>query len=201
MTILPCCYLPTIEYFAHLAQRDCVIDIGEHYIKRSERNRARIMTAAGVMELSVNVQRANRPCIPMRDMKIDYSKKWLHQHRVAILSAYKSSPFYDHYAPYFEEVFSGEYEGLTELNMALINLLIKLIGIPTKCTVSEDYVEATAEDIDLRPKRRESKFSHAEYTQVFYDRVAFVENLSILDLLFCEGPATRGVLLSCSLSD
>ncbi len=198
-TILPSAYLPSIEYFAHLAQRECVIDQGEHFIKRSERNRARIMTASGVMELSVNICNANRPRTPMHSVAIDYSKRWQHQHSLAIISAYKSSPFFDHYAPYFEPIFSRRYERLVELNGAFIDLIIKLIGIKNKPEISATYVEYTEGDVDLRPKRRESGFEHEEYVQVFYDREPFVENLSILDLLFNEGTNALSVLLGSKL--
>ncbi len=196
MTILPSIYLPSIEYFAHLAQKECTIDIGEHYIKRSERNRARIMTAAGVMELSVNVRNANRPQQPMSTIEIDYSKRWAHQHWVAILSAYKSSPYYDHYAHHFEEIFSTPHRRLVDLNWTLTQKLIKLFKLTPHITISDVYVEANEEDVDLRPKGRLSMFSHEPYIQVFCDRTPFVENLSALDLLFCEGSHARDILES-----
>ncbi len=198
MTTLPSSYFPSIEYFAHLAQRECTIDVAENYIKRSVRNRARIMTAAGVMELSVNIRSANTPRTPMHKIEIDYSKRWQHQHWLAILSAYRSSPFFDHYAPYFEPLFRSNFERLVDLNMAIVDLLIKLIGIESRPIVSEDYVTARDEDVDLRPKRRGGEgFVHEEYIQVFYDRVPFTPNLSILDLLFCEGPNTLSILKGC----
>ncbi len=199
-TILPSSYLPSIEYFAHLAQRKCTIDCGEHYIKRSERNRARIMTASGVMELSVSVCNANRPRTPMHTVEIDYSKRWQHQHWLAILSAYKSSPFFDHYAPYFEPIFSTKYEKLVDLNKRLTDLLLRLIGIKNKPIESAIYIESTLTDMDLRPKKREREFVHPEYIQVFYDREPFVGNLSILDLLFNEGPNTHSVLMGCNIT-
>ena len=83
MTILPAAYLPGIEYCAHWAQEQCTIDGGEHFVKRSERNRARILSAGGVLELTVQAVRANRPRTPMRDVRIDYSKRWQHQHWTA----------------------------------------------------------------------------------------------------------------------
>ncbi|MFI3302073.1 MAG: WbqC family protein [Rikenellaceae bacterium] len=200
MTILPSAYLPSIEYFAHLAQRECIIDQGEHYIKRSERNRTRIMTASGVMMISVNICNANRPRTPMSSIMIDYTKRWQHQHWLAILSAYKSSPFFDHYASYFEPIFSTSYERLVDLNSALINLLIKLIGITRKPEIAAQYVQAEPSDEDLRPKKRdEGTFAHPPYIQVFYDREPFVSNLSILDLLFNEGPNSISILMNSKI--
>ncbi len=196
MTILPSVYLPSIEYFAHIVQRECVIDHAENYIKRSERNRARIMTAAGVMELSVNIKNANRPRTPMCNIEIDYSKRWQHQHWLAIVSAYKSSPFFDHYAPYFEPIFKERHERLIDLNQRLLELILKLLGVTPRLTISSTYVESSPSDVDLRPKKREdSTFRHEPYIQVFYDREEFVGNLSILDLLFNEGTNSISLLM------
>ena len=68
MTILPAAYLPSIEYCARWAQGQCVVDGGEHFVKRSERNRTHILTAGGVLALTVQAVRANRPRTPMRDV-------------------------------------------------------------------------------------------------------------------------------------
>ena len=92
MTILPLAYLPSVEYFAHLLCGGCVVDLGEHFVKRSERNRARILATDGVMELTVHVCHANRPRQPVRDVRIDYSKRWQHQHWGALVASYKGSP-------------------------------------------------------------------------------------------------------------
>ena len=76
MTILPIAYMPSVEYVARLLREECVIDLGEHYIKRSQRNRAQILSANGVMSLTVNVENANRPRQKIKDVRIDYSKRW-----------------------------------------------------------------------------------------------------------------------------
>ena len=70
-TVLPLAYLPSVEYFTHLVRGGCVVDLGEHFVKRSERNRTRILAADGVMELTVHVRNANRPRQPVRDVRID----------------------------------------------------------------------------------------------------------------------------------
>ncbi len=175
---------------------DYVIDLGEHYIKRSPRNRAEIMTAGGVMQLSVNIARANRPRVPMRLVEIDYSKRWQHQHWMAIVSAYKSSPFFDYYADELEPLFTTKFERLVDLNLAITKKILQLMGLSAELNISEEYVEAKEVDIDMRPKsfEVESKAQYS-YIQVFSDRLQFVPNLSILDLLFCEGGNALSYLL------
>ena len=201
MTILPLSYLPSVEYVARLLREQCVIDVGEHYVKRSERNRAYILSANKVMPLTVNVVGGNRPRLPMRDVEIDYSKRWQNQHWVSILSAYKSSPYFDHYAPYLEPFYRREWRYLVDYNRELLEVLLRLLGSPMPLPLSEQYVEAREGDVDLRPKHREgSTFVAEPYFQNFSERMPFQPNLSVLDLLLCEGPAAiDGVLMRCQL--
>lgn len=201
MVILPLAYMPSVEYVARLLREECVIDLGENFIKRSERNRASILSANGVMSLTVNVENANRPRQKMRDVKIDYSKRWQHQHWVSILSAYKSSPYFDHFAHRIEPFYRREWKFLADYNLEYTETLLSLLGVKEQLPLSESYVEASAEDLDLRPKHKESSTFLAEpYFQVFSDRMPFEPNLSILDLLMCEGPqSVNAVLMCCQL--
>lgn len=201
MTILPMAYMPSVEYVARLLREECIIDLGENYVKRSERNRAYILSANKVMPLTVNVVDGNRPRQKMRDMRIDYSKRWQHQHWVSILSAYKSSPYFDHYAPYLEPFYRREWSFLVDYNRELLEQILTLLGTKQPLPISEKYIEAQPGDLDLRPKKKEgSTFVAEPYFQNFSERMPFQPNLSILDLLLCEGPAAiDGVLMRCQL--
>ena len=197
MTILPLAYLPSVEYIAHLLREECVIDLGEHFIKRSERNRARILATDGVMELTAHVRHANRPGQPVRDVRLDYSKRWQHQHWGALVASYRSSPYFDHYAPLFEPFYRRSPEFLADLDLGLLEVLCRQARIPMP-KLSERYIEAAPGDTDLRPKHREGPAFIAEpYYQVFSDRMPFEANLSFADLLFAEGPEAVSVLARC----
>ena len=192
--------MPSVEYVARLLREECVIDLGENYVKRSERNRASILSANGVMQLTVHVENANRPRQPMRDVKIDYSKRWQHQHWVSILSAYKSSPYFAHYAHLLEPFYKREWRFLVDYNIEYTQTLLRLLGARVELPLSESYVTAGEGDIDLRPKQKGSTFVAEPYFQVFSDRMPFAENLSVLDLLLCEGrSAIDAVLKRCQL--
>ena len=194
MTVLPLAYLPSVEYFTHLLRGGCVVDLGEHFVKRSERNRARILAADGVMELTVHVRNANRPRQPVRDVRIDYSKRWQHQHWGALVASYKSSPYFDFYAERFEPFYRREWEFLADYNLELLDAVCSLAKVPMPA-LSESYVDAAPGDLDLRPKRKEGPAFVAEpYFQVFSDRLPFAPNLSVADLLFAEGPDAAELL-------
>ena len=199
MTILPLAYLPSVEYFAHLLRGGCVVDLGEHFVKRSERNRARILATDGVMELTVHVRNANRPRQPVRDVRIDYSKRWQHQHWMSILSAYRNSPYFDHYRDRFEPFYNREFTFLADWNIALLETVTGILGTPPALRFSDSYIEADTDDRDLRPAfeplRADGRTTAGGvYEQVFADRFPFVPNLSVIDLLFCEGPAAKAFL-------
>lgn len=195
MIILPSVYYGSTEYWAALVEggSDVVIDLGEHYVKRSERNRTEIMTSGGVMQLSVQLAHANRPRQPMRSMRVDYSKRWHHQHLVAMESAYRSSPYYDYYAERFIPLYERTWDYLIELNMATMERVCSILKVAVP-RVADRYVEASPEDIDLRPKHTTPLYDIEPYVQVFSDRLEFAPRLSIYDLIMCEGPEAIGYL-------
>lgn len=193
--------MPSVEYVARLLREECVIDLGEHYVKRSERNRTSILSANGVMPLTVHVENANRMRQKMLDVRIDYSKRWQHQHWVSILSAYKSSPYFDYFADQIEPFYRREWQFLVDYNREYLQVLLRLLGAKCEVKYSEQYVNVAEGDLDLRPKNKNgSTFVAEPYFQVFSDRMPFQENLSILDLVMCEGPAAiDAVLMRCRL--
>ena len=175
-----------------------VLDLGENYVKRSERNRTRIMTSGGVMQLSVQLRHANRPRQAITSMQVDYSKRWQHQHLVAIESAYRSSPYFDYYADRFLPLFERRWERLVDLNMAIMEQCATVLKV-AKPRVSESYIVATEADRDMRIKDNGSTYVAEPYIQVFSDRFSFEERLSILDLIMCEGPEARNILIASEL--
>lgn len=195
MIILPLQYFGSVEYWTAIIQGgdQVVIDIGENYVKRSERNRTTILASESTMQLSVQLAHANRPRQPMRSMVVDYSKRWQHQHLVAIESAYRSSPYYDYYADRITALYEREWHSLVELNLATLDFVCRALRIERPHIV-EQYVVATESDIDLRDKKRGSTFVAEPYIQVFADRLPFTPNLSIIDLLMCEGPEAINIL-------
>ncbi len=207
MTILPVTYLGGVEWWARLAGGGCVIDTGENWVKQTARNRAEILTAGGVAALTVPVHGYGAK-IATRDVRIDNSRRWQHVHWMSIVSAYRAAPFFEHYQERFAGIYGRRFEFLVDLDFELLEILAPLFGVDFGVVeVSRDYVVAEAGDVDLRGKkalRRGGSVAEAdpdrpvpkEYIQVFYDRGPFVPGLSVIDLLFCEGPSAREYLVS-----
>ena len=96
MNLLPLTYLGNVQYFTKLCLSPCVIDLHEHFVKQSYRNRCDILATGGPLALTVQTVHVSGRGCPMRDVRIDYSKRWQHQHWYSIRSAYKSSPYFDY---------------------------------------------------------------------------------------------------------
>ncbi len=201
--VLPLAYLGNVQYFTKLCFEDCVIDVHEHFVKQSLRNRCAILASGGAIPLVVHVVKTpnDRKCA-VRDTRIDYSKRWRHTHWTSLVSAYRNSPYFDFYAERFEPFYTRRYEFLYDLNTELTALLLELLGSDARLRFSERYIPPSDEIADFRgalsgkPRlhRPDPAFVPAPYYQVFADRTGFVPNLSAVDLLFCEGPHALQVL-------
>lgn len=204
MNILSLTYLGNIQYFTKLCCGEpFVIDIYENYLKQSYRTRCDIMTSGGVIPLTVNIiKSSNWNKATIRETRIDYSKRWQHQHWLSIVSSYKNSPYFDFYGEAFEPFYTKKYDSLFELNHELLQTVLNLLGASVELTFSQSYITPSAEDCDLRntisPKPRlalhDPHFAPIKYYQVFSEHQPFASNMSIIDLLFCEGPSALDII-------
>ena len=200
--LLSTAYLGNVQYYTKLISGEAEIDLWENYRKQSYRNRCDILTANGACSLIVPVLHLSGQKIRTKDVRIDRSKKWRHQHWQSIVSAYGKAPFFDHYAGAFESMYATEYEFLADWNRDLLQLTLRLLHLETQVVYADSYREAVPETSDFRdalsPKprlrRHDPAFRSMPYYQIFSDRMPFVENLSIIDLLFCEGPETVSII-------
>lgn len=202
-------YLGNIQYFGKLAA-GAAVEAHENFQKQTYRNRAEVMTAAGVRPLTVPVVWDHFAKMPIRQVRIDYTLPWQREHWRTLTAAYAAAPYFDHYAerlaPFYDErTYRPEF--LFDLNRDLTCLLLGLFGLPDTLYYTEDYTppaplgEAVGagdfrEVISHKPrlKRPDPSFRAPEYYQVFADRIAFAPNLSVIDLLFCEGPQAGGMI-------
>lgn len=175
-----------------------LFDSGEHYVKQSFRNRYHILTANGVSALTIPVKSTGGLHVSTKDIRIEHRKPWLREHLRSITAAYGSAPFFIHYMDEVEALLSTEAETLGDFFSQTFGKWCTLLGLDLPYEVSEMYLEAPFEE-DLRlkikhPNAFPEKALTVPYPQVFEDRYAFTANLSVLDLLFNEGPAASQVL-------
>ena len=190
--LLTTAYLPPIEYFALLAKYSVVyVEACETYQKQSWRNRCRILTANGPQDLNVPVVHENGTFhLPITQIKVDYSTPWVLRMQRAIESAYYSSPFFVYYRDALFDIMDSRPETLWELNSRLTTWLCGRLGIAPEIRATEDF--SPEPPMDIHPKHPNTILRDLgldrPYWQVFRERYGFVGGLSVIDLLFNEGP-------------
>ncbi len=192
-------YLPPISYFTALSKFDEVrIEACENFIKQTYRNRCYINTSQGPLALVVPLTGSGKHSI--REIAIDNNQKWRNIHWRAIQSAYGKAPFFEYYADDLHDNIFKPFDRLYDLNFCLLTMCLKWLKWSIPVSESKQF-EKTLETpiIDLRSAITPKKitgggrfYEPAVYHQVFGNK--FVENLSLIDLVFCEGPVAWTVV-------
>lgn len=197
-------YFPPIDYFIAIANSvDVILEAEESYQKQSYRNRCNVYAANGVLSLSVPIRKGDT--ISISGVEIDYSKSWLRQHKRALVSAYSSSPFFEHYQDEIFEILDRGEPSLFTLNYLLISKILEIIGLDNNLMISTVYLSKLDDNsLDYRgsihPKNSspilyDKSTKIKPYYQVFSNKQGFKSNLSILDLIFNEGPNSISFLV------
>lgn len=191
MTLFTTAYFPSINYMARFLKEDApVIEVWETYHKQTYRNRCRVMTANGVVSLSVPVIKVNGNHTMTKDMAISPIESWQQIHSRCLESAYKVAPYFDHYYDYLRPIFEGHFERLIDLNNAALQAVMKMLKIKKEIVYTTDYIREAENDLReaFSPKKAIESSSFPAYYQVFGTKFPFAPDLSVLDLVFNEGP-------------
>ena len=197
MTLFSTAYFPCISYMARfLAESEPVVEIWETYHKQTYRNRCRVMTANGVESLSVPVIKVNGNHTMTKDITISPTEPWQHIHSRCLESAYKASPYFDHYYDYLKPIFEGHFERLVDLNDAALQAVLKMLKVNKEIVHTTDYVHEAENDLRevFSPKKPIDSRLFPTYYQVFSEKFPFAADLSVLDLIFNEGPEATNYL-------
>lgn len=193
-------YFPPISYFSLIQGFDRVsVEKYEHYQKQTFRNRCYINTANGVQCLIVPVVHEDGKKL-ITDIRIDHRQKWVNNHWRTIQSAYGKAPFYEYYCDVFESGLFKKHEFLFDLNREILTMCLTTLGCNIPVLETTYYEKEPGIGIKdfrsvLNPKKADNCnrfFKSVNYQQVFGSK--FVDNLSILDLIFCEGPGAMRVV-------
>ena len=201
-------YLPCIQYFVYLfSYRKIFIDLKDRYTKQTYRNRCRINGANNIEDLIIPIRKIHSRPMMTREVQIDSNQKWLNKHLRAIQSAYGKAPFYEYYVDEIFGIFKKTPHSLVSLNQELLTKCLEILEFDNDLEFIDELQRDNENDVrdarnEINPKKsigENSIFLPQKYFQIFGNN--FVQNLSIIDLIFCEGPQARQILKkSCRLN-
>jgi hypothetical protein len=191
-------YLPPVPYFSMISSADeIIIEREENYVKQTYRNRCYILTACGIQMLSVPVYLGSLHKTGIKDIRIDYSKRWQQVHLRAMITSYRSSPYFEFYFENIEKVISKNPKFLLDLNTELTETILTILKINKTLLYSTNFESVDDSPLDFRyiiKPRQTLPVTEKKYFQVFNGAAGFVPGLSIIDLLFNMGPDSIGFL-------
>ncbi len=205
--LLSTAYFAPIQYYSEfLTAETAYIEQFENFIKQTYRNRCVILGGNGPISLVVPVVKGRGSKILIKDLQISYDTDWQRNHWRTIFSAYNSSPFFEFYKDDIFPFFITKPKFLLDFNMKIHETICELLEIETSTQLTSDFEKVTPGTLNLResisPKKNtdnELKSQFKNYTQVFSEKLGFIPNLSILDLIFNVGPDSCSYLDRSSL--
>jgi hypothetical protein len=194
-------YFPSISHFAAMVQSDKItFEMEDNFQKQTNRNRTYIYSPNGIQLLNIPIKHSNLSRQKTKDIKIEQEFDWQKQHFKSLEAAYRSSPFFEYFEDDLLPIFQKKHTFLMDLNFEALEITAKCLRMKLEFDTTTEYFHEieNPEITDFRylvnGKKDHSIFEH--YTQVFDDKHGFLNNLSVLDLLFNEGKFAMDYLKS-----
>lgn len=182
-------YFPSIShYIAMIAAESVTFEVEDTFQKQTNRNRMYIYSPNGMQKLNISVKHDGTKCA-FKDIKIDNQYKWQKNHFKSLEAAYKNSPFYEYFIDDLQPIFEKKHEFMLDLNFEIFERINDALGISIPFDKTTEYFHEVADKTDFRNlvNGKKDATQIEPYTQVFDNKHGFINNLSILDLLFNEG--------------
>ena len=184
-------YFSTISQYTSIVKSNTItFEAEENYQKQSYRNRCYIFGANGKQLLNIPISNTNKISgkIKMRDVVVENSN-WQRQHYKSLTTAYNHSPFFEFYKDDLQFIFTKKYKYLLDINIDSFHFINDALELSKKYNISKTYNENAINDFRYHAVvKNDNKTRYTPYIQMFEAENGFLENLSILDLLFMEGP-------------
>lgn len=183
-------YFPSISHFVAIAQSDLVtFEMDDNFQKQTNRNRMYIYSPNGIQLLNIPIKHSKEAHQKTKDVRLETAFDWQKQHFKSLEAAYRTSPFFEYFEDDIAPIFQKKHTFLMDLNLETMSVVSKCLGLEFDYNETEEYFREVTDKIDLRGlingKKDTSVFE--PYTQVFGEKHGYLNNLSILDLLFNEG--------------
>lgn len=195
-------YFPSISQFIAMAQADSItFEMEDNFQKQTNRNRMYIYSPNGLQMLNVPIKHSKERHQKTKDVRIENDFDWQKQHFKSLEAGYRSSPFFEYFEDEIVPIFEKKYDFLKDLNFDTMTLVSKCLRMPLIYSETTEYFQEVPNFKDFRDLANGKKDTTiiTSYTQVFDDKHGFINNLSILDLLFNEGRYALDYLKNQSL--
>lgn len=200
------CYFGPITQFAAMTRAQRVwFENEDNFQKQTYRNRMYIYSPNGKLALSIPIKHTGNKTQHQKykEVRIENDFPWQQQHWRSLETCYRTSPFFEFYEDEFHVLYNQKFEYLMDFNYACLQVILEALewDLETEKT-TKFHIDAPSGLVDLRQlvdAKSQRAFDLSSYTQVFEEKHGFLENLSILDLLFNEGPGTEAYLQAQSV--
>lgn len=192
-------YFPSIAQFHLMLNNPCVLEVSDNYQKQTLRNRAYIYGANGKQALNLPIKHVGGETGRQlfKDVKVENGFPWQRLHWKSLETAYRTSPYFEYYEDDLARIFEKQYTYLLDVNLDTIETILACLLVHINFDKTKGY-EAEPQEVNdyrfLSSAKKEYPITMPLYHQIFSDKHGFISNLSILDLLFHEGPNTQEYL-------
>lgn len=194
--VFPIAYFGSIAYYRQLvSSKQFFIEQHETYLKQTIRNRSTIYSSNGPLDLSIPVKKVFGNKTITKDIQISYDEDWVKNHWKALESAYMHTPYFEHYGSEVFQLISSKETSLLNFNLTILKSTIKWLDLDVDFIRTESYSKNVDEDFRTFNFNQPNVDDKTSYYQVFSGKHGYIPNLSLLDLLFHEGPLARNFIV------
>jgi len=182
-------YFPSISHFAVMAQSDKIVfEMEDNFQKQTNRNRMYIYSPNGIQMLNIPIKHRSSANQKTRDIQLETAFDWQKQHFKSLEAAYRNSPFFEFFEDDIRPIFEKKQTFLMDLNLQSMEIASKCLGMNFEFIQTEEYFRNPLQtDFRSLVNGKKDSSSFETYPQVFEEKFEFINNLSVLDLLFNEG--------------
>lgn len=183
-------YFPSVSQLAQMIQSDAMtFEVEDNFQKQTNRNRMYIYSPNGKQLLNIPVKHSSDGHQKTKDIRIEKNFDWQKLHFKSLEAAYRSSPYFEYFEDAIAPIYFKKQPFLMDLNFQALEIVYKCLGLPFEFSKTEEYFHEVPGLTDLRylANGKKDAFECEPYHQVFQEKFGFLNNLSILDLLFNEG--------------
>ena len=189
-TLLYPTYFPSISNYVAMAKSESIMfETEDNFQKQTNRNRCYIYSPNGIQLLKIPIKHCTEKSQKTKDVRIENNFNWQKQHLKSLEAAYRTSPFFEFFEDEFQTIYSKKHIFLMDLNFESMEIISKCLRTTFEFEKTTEYFHEASDVLDFRNLANGKKDSSVfeNYTQVFDDKHGFLNNLSVLDLIFNEG--------------